>query len=1625
MSRTLVAVALVALQLAAFAPVADAMPETASTEALLPLDVAAGVANLPLLAEDPFAVQAVMLSLLERQGALQPGTVQALMGAAADPRAPRPPGILYRDAIPWCDVDGDGMRDFVANELDLIRPPRMAPAQMRLVAVSGADGSTLWALDNMATVPAFLGQRLGEAKPDPQQAALPVDDLDGDGVCDAVAVSYLGASFIIRPPEPLPTLPSSIPLSPVTRAELTTLVRGISGATGAEIWALPVVATYTGVSDPLTGAVQQAEILNLFTGIAPHTAGNETRFFLKTTDVRTSLLQDPVGITGQLPIFRSSLYQISTSVAEHVALHDAATADEHWRTDYGVLAEEEASEYNITFITGVSDLDLDGSPDLLLDHYAQANPTGNPYNDPITGEPMVRSGRGMAMTAVAGSIEKEGARLWTTRIVPTETVRANLEEEELYETVVWTGGQVLPDSSGDGVPDPMAMYLAVEENMAGTPNGRFRTHFVQLDGTNGNIRWDVRQQGWGQAASLDAGANTTLLGLGTLDLPSGTPPGGRFPAKFVRIAALDARDGSVVWSVEKAFAQNSFLSYNLALGQFREALAAEDYDNDGVREVVSPAIYAPPGPAEQVLLATSHHSYEVRSGATGDVLSTIAVWGPDGRVVPCGDGLLSVVSGHSRRIEFSAHDVLAGARVTRAVIHNDPTPRAATAGIDLTGVGARCANAGGNKTMLAVNLQEFSYDRRFEVIPILGLAEPEGARWLSPELRGKPPSDALFQAAIKAETPPKPLWPVVGVGAAVGLVAAVASLVALVRIRPAARLLGIGLVLLTVTASLAPAVGALALDPSQAPRLAVPDEPAPVGAAPAPLAPVDAPLTLPTSPEETLATTLVSQGEDATAEELVAAVADYLAQAGIARAEENQSVAAFDDNNTISFTHLVKDVDGDNATDILFDQYCVDTASCRADTNRMPEETADMLTGRKCGSKHDLYLASGRNGTVVWHRDLTIALSYQFCGAEFVIGTIPLADGSDGILLYRVVASSGLVRSFTHTLTLLDSRDGSERWSFVEEGRFVGVGGLYAGHTEAASFALRPMIVLPDGTTGNVTPTILVEGMGFRYEQALFAQPLNTNILDSGMYQPARIVDWYRPDVWAARLDVETGAVAWRAATFEPSSSPERSVFPILLTAADFPSAYSGVPASTTQRYWDAPECCVDVTADGVPDLVYRTIEWSPTPSTNVAGPFFSDIGLYAFDGASGAPLASRLHATDVRTLECNCVALLAYESRTEPLGDVNGDGKGDLLYRETFRRPETLVVLSVLDGATLEPIWTMESARALRTLTLGDTDGDGANDILYVDWYGYENGFDKADDFVTPAATPLTVLSGATGERLLRTTTYMAPTDIVELLNNIRRSGVIDLDGDGAGEIPVDDPLYLDDQTVIHRLTFLSSRTGQAVFTVNALGTFAFPARAGDLDLDGHDDIALLSGDVNDLWLTLVDGADGQSVWARRLLATPSSSYAGALPNLRFHEVDGNVTGQHDLMVNFHLRVTTMAIFEGGDADGAGDFIAFITGTVPQVLYLDSRLGRYTWALPQPEEAVRLAVVRGASPGVQTFDGVLAAANTADALEAARELPGYWPAAIGFLAAYALVVALGIAILRLFRDNPEVPDLV
>lgn len=1521
------------------------------------------------------------------------------------------PESIYRGALATCDMDGDGVHDLITNDMQLRQNGRFDSGFSTVRALSGQDGHELWeepnalyyniALDN-----AYSAFRPGTPNPASPPNMIPVVDVNGDGTCDVLAYGFSG--------EPLYSTP--ILGSPsVTLVDVT--IRALSGKDGATLWSQVVTATDVDASDPFYPIEQSRIIRNFPTGFAFVQAPDGPRLVVKTTDLLYLWAADPFEVTAPL-VDGDAVWYSTVATGEHIQLTDVTNGQNLWVRDFPLSPD--ADNVNVTWVAGLDDVTGDGQPDVVLDQFTLSNPRGAQFTNPTTGEAMYRHGRGMRVLALDGT---DGTDLWSTIILDPLAVQTPPQTEENVELLAWTFGFIPGDINGDGKADPFAQYLG-EEMVGGTPNGRSRTHFIPLDGATGAPLWEYKQQGWGFATLLGEGR----VGAATFDRPEGNMAGGRPPEKALRIAGIDAATGNPLWSYEAPFGQDSQSSYEIGLQQVRTSLAPADLDGDGIREVITPSRYVQPEGRNQVFLATARQTYQVLDGASGAVENTLESWGSSALLLPCTvDGELTFVVGHARRLDLVRIDAVTGETLMRRSIWNFVEARASVAGIDLMGLAGACSIVDGRLTY-GVNMEAFSFYRRYEIVPLLGVMETEGgALWRNPEIQPdgmEPPTPSLLETLAH----PEPLVPHGTPLVALTMAAALAGVAAggmlgipagrwLSRRRRQFDPLGLAMMLLVL-----PGAGLSGLFGGEGASDA--------GTATDPLggAPWDE------DPANALAPDSMVDDERAVAADVTQADLEWPAPFRLTAAEEvarwsriqaglgpapgagtDPDVSQhFDENDTLTFTHLLSDEDGDGVQDIALDVYCTDGASCYEyypGLTQPAEYLQRSMQQEKCGPYHSLVVISGARGDRLWDEPLDRPVSTPVvsmggfttsCGAEAVVGIVPLPTGGSGILLYRyesVDVELGMTgKMYNHTIFLREGATGQVLWSFNEVGYMTPTYlNSYEGLT--VNNYLNPSLILPDtdriaDRSSGAELGLFIQGHGFR-----FGNP--PTIGAPGLDHGPRAEDAYDPIEWLARLDPVTGEVLWRKDSFQPAGHsiipfPSKdSLFRDQYFAAEFHEAYDypyPMPAAVPVNTWGDVLCCGDLTGDGVFDPTFRTLEWTSTPNANAQIHRFSTY-LVVFDGATGDRLYTVPIFTDIDgELAPNRRPFWRYPFDAiridmKAIGDADGDGDADLMLRSELVHSDYGMDIRVIEGDTGKTLWGEQFPRAQLVLTIGDADGDGGNDLLFADWFKLERTRQINGDQTNVTKTPLKLRSGVDGHVIYETFTINSPLDIQHIYGTLARNGVPDLDLDGVGDFPIDDPIYLPDQVTLHQLRFLSGKDASRLFDVPVAGAFAFPSALPDLDGDGRPELAILSGDPNDLWLSYRDGKDGSALWGHRALPIKTSSFALTVPKL---QVLPMVTGfgEHDVgfVMNMHMDVeAVLGEYETIYIDGSGTTpvrqLYINTITLPQLTVVLDKEGWTGWSYPS-QGSVALSRLDGESPGTAAVLAIrkLAEPSPADA---------------------------------------------
>lgn len=575
--------------------------------------------------------------------------------SALDAAPPPTSGSGYRFVTATDDLNRDSTADFFVSEY-------VPGAETTSVAaVSGKDGTTkLWSHDNGRRVD--FQPRPGAPNHDPPTTHVIVPDADHDNLHDVVVYSFEdhGAAF---------------------EGTLSLL----SGKDGSEQWSVPILGTRQS-----TGPVNQ--IVNLPTGWTAYASGNGVRVAYKTTDITYVFKRTPQ--EGDPPDPSPGQGDV-TMVTEHVHLLDATDGGkEKWHRI--LLPTTDRALYS--WITGPAELDGDDEPDLVLDQWMIHNPQSDKIYDPITGDPLFVPGWGMRMKALHGN---NGEDLWDVLIYEQPIRFQPPMTEEPFPILQWTHGQVLADVTGDGVPEPMALYKMNDSVMPGTVNGLFRTHFVLLEGKTGDVLFDVARIGWGFATSLSPpGASAPYVVLGTVDGYHKAPEfdmgngqtASKFPRKEVHLSVVHATKGTPLWDWNQRYFEDSYLAYDVALRQVLHNIAPYDWDEDGVRDLLTPAQYKSFGRAQGTLY-TKQHKYTILSGATGEVLRTFDAWGGVGQVLQCDEygPEVTLANGLSRRMEVSRINGATGDTLWRKTVYFDAEHADPRIGVGLSYFSPSCS----------------------------------------------------------------------------------------------------------------------------------------------------------------------------------------------------------------------------------------------------------------------------------------------------------------------------------------------------------------------------------------------------------------------------------------------------------------------------------------------------------------------------------------------------------------------------------------------------------------------------------------------------------------------------------------------------------------------------------------------------------------------------------------------------------------------------------------------------------------------------------------------------------------------------------------------------------------------
>lgn len=720
----------------------------------------------------------------------------------------------------------------------------------------------------------------------------------------------------------------------------------------------------------------------------------------------------------------------------------------------------------------------------------------------------------------------------------------------------------------------------------------------------------------------------------------------------------------------------------------------------------------------------------------------------------------------------------------------------------------------------------------------------------------------------------------------------------------------------------------------------------------------------------------------------------YYATAGLDA--PNGDFGSFEQNATLTFTYRLGDLNGDGVDDVAMNTYCVDREACTpVGGSSIPPSIAFTHGQDLCSIPNRLFGVSGATGDILWQLNMSRRewnltgdpVGYVehtrgiLCPTDFVVGEVPRPGGGFDLLLYRfAIASTGAVTGAAnpdvyvvhHEVRLIDRTDGRTRWRHAENGTVALArtpGGLFV--MKADSFLVNPILQVPPSLGVRLlapqrTPALFLQGVGFDVLLDAAPSPL------PGHTAPYPLLDEYHPREWADRIDLLLGRELWRNAN---TFTPREGVSVVPLALQDRQPLPFDAPFGDT-GYWHDVPCCFDLTGDNVPDLLYTTVEWMDKPLIDGKGPFMLASRLVLFDGATGRPVwdvvtepgtQRYLHEETGGGVTCYAPTPVGFydcygfHPWFELLGDVNGDGVDDVLLHLVYFQEDYRHSLSVRDGKTGQELWRLDRPRDVAALVLGNADDRGGNDFLTVEWQDWEFPFAKEYHTDNVSVLPITVWSGDTGRVLWRakTATFNAPIDLVTMFQNFKTGGLPDVDHDGVGDVPVDDPLFLPDLEVVHRESYLSGASGRPLFHFDGVGSFAFVSYAGDLNGDGTDDFALLNGDILDLWTTMYDGHTGNALWSHRLLTPRVVDYVTAVPRLRYHPLHVRDEAADRTLVNFQFEVQSL-----------GGFF-FTDVRYPQIAsYLPN--GSTPWSMPAFDDHYLEGWVKGATTGTRAYHNLL-----------------------------------------------------
>jgi surface antigen len=227
-------------------------------------------------------------------------------------------------------------------------------------------------------------------------------------------------------------------------------------------------------------------------------------------------------------------------------------------------------------------------------------------------------------------------------------------------------------------------------------------------------------------------------------------------------------------------------------------------------------------------------------------------------------------------------------------------------------------------------------------------------------------------------------------------------------------------------------------------------------------------------------------------------------------------------------------------------------------------------------------------------------------------------------------------------------------------------------------------------------------------------------------------------------------------------------------------------------------------------------------------------------------------------------------------MGDVNGDGHADLVIAETFATGSGKIAIHVLSGATNYTSWLMHASTAAEYLSasdqllMGDVNGDGKADLIIISSGDTDSG--KTEAHILDGATNYTTW-------LYHTAT---PADYLNsydkaLMGDVNGDGKADMiivttQKTNSGKVEVN---------VLSGATGYATWLAHGITTLSAGNNFNNQLLMGDVNGDGHADLVIAktgkteSGKVE---LNVLDGAANYSVLLGNSVTVATFSRGGSL---------------------------------------------------------------------------------------------------------------------------------------------------